>query len=193
MSNNTDSNESMFVIKSKPDNFKPEDYWAQQVWRVEYAGKSYLCAEIRRRFAGDTYPATSNFDIKTKGIGIPFGFTTEKLYEMITDTDPESPTFNKRIPDVSQQPIGTNYKFEYEVTPENVAMIKIMCGNAPGYNNSTTRFYWLPQGSGKSLPAQSLEELAAYTCNEVSMVLERRYWQSINSPEGINKEKKGRQ
>ena len=67
----------------------PDDYWAQYIVRTHSAGKDYLYALVRRRYSED--------DVERDGRGKFIGVDEEPRYPMVTDTDPESDTFGKRI------------------------------------------------------------------------------------------------
>lgn len=65
------------------------DYWAQYIVRTFSDGKDYMYALVRRKYSED--------DIESKGAGNYLGLLEEDRFEMITDNDPESDTFGKRI------------------------------------------------------------------------------------------------
>ena len=67
----------------------PDAYWAQYIVRTHSAGKDYLYALVRRRYSED--------DIERDGVGKYIGVIEEERFPMVTDTDPESDTFGKRI------------------------------------------------------------------------------------------------
>ena len=79
---------------------KPEDYWAQYIVRTKSDGKEYVYALVRRRYSDD--------DIESKGPGSYLGVSEDDRFEIITDTDPESDTFGKRVPKPDSQPVGKN-------------------------------------------------------------------------------------
>jgi hypothetical protein len=175
---------SGFTSKPEPENFRPENFWAQMIIRREDAGKSYLVGVIRRRY-GEGFN-----DIKLEGESQTIGFTTEPLYGMKTDTDPDSPTFNQRIPDKNTGILGHKAKFHYEITPDNNAIFRKMVGTASGYYNRATQFLWQPANSQRTLPAKDFDELLAINAEEAAVILERRYWAGIEEAQNIRKDQR---
>ena len=96
-----------------------KDYWAQQIGRVEQNGVDHIFALVRRKYAED--------DIETTGPGEYIGAETIQNYSKITDQDPDSETFGKRIEDRTS-PIGTKIVFKDEATPENIKKYQGMAG-----------------------------------------------------------------
>jgi len=112
---------------------QPNDYWAQYIVRTQTDGKDYIYALVRRKYADD--------DIEPKGPGEYLGVDEEDRFERITDNDPDSETFGKRISKPDSQPIGKRLKFTLAFTKQNVDDFKKMCG-AIGTPFGETRFYY---------------------------------------------------
>ena len=111
----------------------PNDYWAQYIVRTHSAGKDYLYALVRRRYSED--------DVERDGRGKYIGVKEEPRYPMVTDTDPESETFGKRIRQDDKESVGVKLKYTLELNKKNIADFKIMCG-ALGDPFGETRFVW---------------------------------------------------
>ena len=65
----------------------------------------------------------------------------EPRYPMVTDTDPESETFGKRIKQDNKEPVGVKLKYTLELNEKNIKDMKTMCG-AIGDPFGETRFIW---------------------------------------------------
>ena len=89
-----------------------DDFWAQQIIRAQSGGKDYIFALVRRKYSED--------DIEPTGPGQYIGLTEKKSYPKMTDNDPDSTTFGKRIDKPDAEPIGLKMKYEDEFTPENI-------------------------------------------------------------------------
>lgn len=100
-----------------------KDWWALHVIRAQQDGKDYIFASVRRRYSDD--------DIETKGHGEYIGIERKPSFAIITDNDPESTTFGKRIEKPNSEPIGIRMVFQDEFTPENIKRYKSMCGVTP--------------------------------------------------------------
>jgi hypothetical protein len=111
----------------------PNDYWAQYIVRTHSADKDYLYALVRRRYSED--------DVERDGRGKYIGVEEEPRYPMITDTDPESETFGKRIKQNDKDPVGVKLKYTLELNDKNIKDMKTMCG-AIGDPFGETRFIW---------------------------------------------------
>ena len=112
---------------------KPEDYWAQYIVRTRSDNKEYVYALVRRRYSED--------DIESKGPGSYLGVKEDDRFEIITDTDPESDTFGKRVSKPDSQPIGKKLKFTLPFNQKNAADFKKMWA-AVGTPFGETKFYW---------------------------------------------------
>ena len=97
-----------------------DDFWAQQIIRAQSGGKDYIFALVRRKYSED--------DIEPTGPGQYIGLTEKKSYPKMTDNDPDSTTFGKRIDKPNAEPIGLKMKYEDEFTPENVKKYQSMFG-----------------------------------------------------------------
>ena len=111
----------------------PNDYWAQYIVRTHSAGKDYLYALVRRRYSED--------DVERDGRGKYIGVEEEPRYPMVTDTDPESDTFGKRIQQEGKESNGKKLKYTLEFNEKNIGDFKTMCG-AIGDPFGETRFIW---------------------------------------------------
>ena len=111
----------------------PESYWAQYIVRTHSAGKDYLYALVRRRYSEE--------DIERDGVGKYIGVTEEERFPMVTDTDPESDTFGKRIKQEDKESNGKKLKYTLEFNEKNIGDMKTMCG-AIGDPFGETRFIW---------------------------------------------------
>ena len=112
---------------------KPEDHWAQYIVRTQSGGKEYVYALVRRRYSDD--------DIESKGSGEYLGVSEEDRFEIVTDTDPESDTFGKRVPKPDSQAIGRKLKYTLPLNTKNITDLKKMCA-AVGTPFGETKFYW---------------------------------------------------
>ncbi len=110
-----------------------ESYWAQYIVRTHSAGKDYLYALVRRRYSED--------DVERDGRGKFIGVDEEPRYPMVTDTDPESDTFGKRIKADKKEAVGIKLKYTLELNEKNIKDMKTMCG-AIGDPFGETRFIW---------------------------------------------------
>ena len=111
----------------------PNDYWAQYIVRTHSAGKDYLYALVRRRYSEE--------DVEREGRGKYIGVEEEPRFPMVTDTDPESDTFGKRIKQKDKESVGVQLKYTLELTDKNIADFKTMCA-AIGGDFGETRFIW---------------------------------------------------
>ena len=98
-----------------------DDYWAQQIIRAQQAGKDYVYALVRRRYSED--------DIEPVGPGEYIGLDQQRNFPKITDNDPESDTFGKRIDKPNAEPSGVRMLYKDEFTPANIKKYQDMCGN----------------------------------------------------------------
>ena len=111
----------------------PNDYWAQYIVRTHSAGKDYLYALVRRRYSEE--------DVERNGPGKYIGVEEEPRFPMVTDTDPESETFGKRIKQTDKESVGIKLKYTLELTDKNIADFKVMSA-AIGDTFGETRFIW---------------------------------------------------
>ena len=111
----------------------PNDYWAQYIVRTHSAGKDYLYALVRRRYSEE--------DVERNGPGKYIGVEEESRFPMVTDTDPESETFGKRIKQTDKESVGIKLKYTLELTDKNIADFKVMSA-AIGDPFGETRFIW---------------------------------------------------
>ena len=89
-----------------------DDYWAQQIIRAQQGGKDYIFALVRRKYDED--------DIEPVGPGEYIGLDQKKNYPKVTDNDPESDTFGKRISKPNAEPSGIKVVYKDSFTPANV-------------------------------------------------------------------------
>lgn len=108
-----------------------KDFWAQYVCRISQGGEDYLFAYCRRKYGDD--------DIEMEGKGTYMGAERVNKYKKITDKDPDSDTFGKRIDDPKGEPIGTRISFNRKFTPENIKKFQQMC---EVNNFGETKLYW---------------------------------------------------
>ena len=94
------------------------DYWAQQIIRAQQGGKDYIFALVRRKYSDD--------DIEPVGPGEYLGLDQKKSYPKMTDNDPDSETFGKRIDNPNAEPTGIKIIYKDEFTPENIKKYKTM-------------------------------------------------------------------
>lgn len=97
-----------------------DDYWAQQIIRAQSGGKDYIFALVRRKYSED--------DIEPTGPGEYIGMKEKRSYPKITDNDPDSDTFGKRIDKPNAEPTGLKMEYEDEFTPTNVKKYQSMVG-----------------------------------------------------------------
>ena len=69
------------------------------------------------------------------------GVEEEPRFPMVTDTDPESETFGKRIKEKDKESVGIKLKYTLELTDKNIADFKVMSA-AIGDPFGETRFIW---------------------------------------------------
>jgi len=103
------------------------DYWAQHVIRAQQEGKDYIFALTRRQYGED--------DIETVGAGEYIGISRQEKFAKITDKDPDSETFGKRIEQKSSSPIGVKLVFKDEFNTANIKKYKEMAG-VNGYGST---------------------------------------------------------
>jgi len=96
------------------------DYWAQHIIRAQQDGKDYIFALVRRKYDED--------DIETTGPGEYLGLSREERYPKITDKDPDSDTFGKRIDKPNAEPIGIRLIYKDEFNAKNIEKYKAMAG-----------------------------------------------------------------
>ena len=111
----------------------PEDWWAQYIVRTRSGGKDYLYALVRRRYSED--------DIERDGRGKYIGVDEEPRYPMVTDIDPESETFGKRIKANEKEAVGIKLKYTLDFNEKNISDLKQMCA-AVGDPFGETRYIW---------------------------------------------------
>ncbi len=97
-----------------------DDYWAQQIIRAKQDGKDCIFALVRRKY--------SENDIESTGPGEYFGLDKQSNYPKITDNDPDSDTFGKRIDKPNAEPTGVRLIYLDKFTPENIKKYKSMYG-----------------------------------------------------------------
>jgi len=97
-----------------------KDWWALNIVRAQQNGKDWIFASVRRKYSED--------DIETKGSGEYLGLSRKESFPKITDNDPESDTFGKRIDKPDATPIGTKMIYTDEFTPANIKRYRAMCG-----------------------------------------------------------------
>jgi len=98
-----------------------DDYWAQQIIRAQQGGKDYIFALVRRKYDED--------DIEPVGPGEYIGLDQKKNYPKITDNDPESDTFGKRVDKPNAEPSGIKVVYKDSFTPANIKKYQQMAGN----------------------------------------------------------------
>jgi len=116
------------VAKKK---LKTEDYWAQHIIRAQQGGKDYIYALTRRKYSED--------DIESTGAGEYVGLTREEKFPKITDNDPDSETFGKRVSKPNADPVGVKLVYLDEVNSTNIKKYKDMVG-INGFGS--TEFIW---------------------------------------------------
>lgn len=96
------------------------DYWAQHIIRAQQDGKDYIFALVRRKYDED--------DIESTGPGEYIGLSRENKYPKVTDKDPDSDTFGKRIDKPDADPIGVRLLYVDEFNSDNIKKYKSMSG-----------------------------------------------------------------
>ena len=96
------------------------DYWAQHIIRAQQGGKDYIFALVRRRYSDD--------DVEPIGPGEYLGLSEKKSYPKMTDGDPDSETFGKRIDNPNASATGIKIIYTDLFTPENVKKYQSMVG-----------------------------------------------------------------
>jgi len=91
-----------------------KNYWAQEVFRVLVNGQGHIGALVRRKY--------DETDVEKRGLGMYIGIKEVEVKDMITDNDPESETFGKRIPDPNDE--GGRKKMQFVETDDKEALAK---------------------------------------------------------------------
>jgi hypothetical protein len=117
-------------MAKKPFNF--DEHWASVIYRASRGKVDYIGASVRRKYDED--------DIERYGPNTLIGLQTVEVHKKITDTDPESETFNKRINDPDSQVVKTRTTFVTKFTPEEVKKYKKLGGTT---NMGETRYVYL--------------------------------------------------
>lgn len=97
-----------------------DNFWAQTIIRAQQDGEDYIFALVRRKYADD--------DIETTGPGEYFGLSRTESYARITDQDPDSETFGKRIDKPNSEPIGVKMTFKDKFNSANIKKYQKMAG-----------------------------------------------------------------
>ena len=108
------------MVKRKDDPLDATKFWAQSVFRTQIAGKGKICALIRKRY--------SEMDVEKKGPSQWLGIEEYEEKDLITDADPESETFGKRIPDPNSEGGTMKMRFVLDDDKETVDKIRKMSG-----------------------------------------------------------------
>jgi hypothetical protein len=120
--------------------------WAQQIYRLQRGEKGYIVALVRRKYG--------ERDVEPVGPGEYVGMKQQPIYEMTTDSDPDSDTFNERVPkeitvyDASGRELkqkvqtGVDWIPTDEDTQENLTKYRQLIGAMPKPFGDT-QFYWL--------------------------------------------------
>ena len=132
-------------------------YWAQSVMRVQKNNKPYIAARLRPKY-GEGFEDIDDTGDKY----IEIGLIKEEKIRKITDTNPDSETFGKRINDPNASVGGYRLKFSQEMTKEALDEISSMCGQS---NRGSTDFTFMRRGKS-GVTAESLEQLARYETAE---------------------------
>jgi len=101
--------------------FSFDDHFASRIVRVIGPKQDYLCALVHRKY--------DDIDVDTIGGGEWIGYKLVPQYRKISDNDPESETYGKRIDDPSQEPIGNKPQFDFETNEKNIKEFKKLVGN----------------------------------------------------------------
>ena len=97
-----------------------KDFWAQHIIRAQQDGEDCIFALVRRKYSDD--------DIESVGAGEYIGLDRKANYPKITDPDPDSDTFGKRIDKPNSEPIGIRMVLKDKFTKENIEKYKSMAG-----------------------------------------------------------------
>jgi len=145
------------MTKKEP---KFSELWASQVYRILKGDKEYIAAHVRRKYA--------DRDIEPKGPGEYVGMKQEVRYEMTTDTDPDSDTYNQRIPlevtvydqtgrEIKQKvQSGIDWILTDEANATNLERYRKLVGAMPDPHGAT-QFYWM-LGRHEKYQAYDVEE-----------------------------------
>ena len=114
----------------KPFSYK--EHWGQVIYRVSRGGIDYIGATVRKKYAED--------DIEKYGPNTFIGLETTPVFDKVTDNDPESETYLKRITPEGAQPTKTRTSFNIKFTPETVKNFKELVGVNP---MGETRFVYI--------------------------------------------------
>lgn len=105
--------------------------WAQQIYRYQDPkGDEFIAALVFKKF--------SESDVEMKHPEY-VGITKQEVRDMITDNDPDSETFTKRIPDQRGEVVRTVWKFTDKATPEMLEKYKKLAGST---NAGITSLIW---------------------------------------------------
>lgn len=138
------------------------DLWAPHIIRVKTSTGEKIAAFVRRKYSDD--------DIDTKDPGHYIGVKEVDDVPMITDNDPESETYTKRIPDPEAEPSSSGIKkFNESFTKENIAKYKKLVGNTV---QGKTQLVYLFRD--RAFTADDEEEFWTLPMEEVRKILTNR-------------------
>lgn len=129
---------------------KTKNYWAYQVLKVESNGNPFIAAHLKRKYGEGFEDIDAAGDAK-----MTIGIESKQKKRMIWDNDPNSETFQQRIPDPNDYGQDMIQTFTMPMTPKIVEEIGKMCGPS---NFADTQYYWLFHGKNPIM-ANSLKEL----------------------------------
>jgi len=134
------------VRKTKDGQIDFDKYWAQQIFLSQSGGKPHIFALVRRKYGPN--------DVESKGPGEYIGLNSEPIYEMETDTTPDSETYGQRVPkeitvydqtgrEIKQKvQTGTDMRPIFEATAATLKNFRSMVGHMPKPHGDT-QFYWI--------------------------------------------------
>jgi len=138
------------VRKDSTGAIKFKELWAQQIFRSEVGGKQYIFALVKRKYGPQ--------DVESTGPGEYIGIEQRPVYKMTTDTNPDSDTYNERVPEEqitytgSGQEVkvkiqtGTTWVNTHEVSKKMLEDYRSMVGNMPKPLGDTQMYWVLKEG-----------------------------------------------
>lgn len=146
------------VRKDKTGAIKYSELWSQQIFRSQVGEKQYIFALVKRKYGPQ--------DVESTGPGEYIGIEQKPVYKMTTDTNPDSDTYNERVPEEqltytgSGQEVrvkiqtGTTWENTIEVSKKSLEDFRSTVGIMPKPLGETQLYWILKEGK--------------YVCNDIN-------------------------
>lgn len=140
----------IMIKKTKDGEIDFSRLWSQQIFRSQVGEKQYIFALVKRKYGPN--------DVETTGPGEYIGIEQKPTYKMTTDTNPDSETYNERVPEEqstfsgSGQEIkvkiqtGTTWENNHEVSKKMLENYRSTVGNMPKPLGETQLYWILKEG-----------------------------------------------